>query len=119
MRLARLTIPVLVMALLAAPLAVQAQPPSKPARIGILWGASPAFSPQTDPTDRALVAGLQAHGYVAGQILAIELRTALGGGPNRFAALAADLVALGVDVIVTSTEVGATAAMNAPAPSRS
>ena len=44
--------------------------------------------------------------------MTIEFRTALGGGPAQFAPLAAELVALGVNVIVTSTEVGTTAVMN-------
>ena len=104
---------VVLLALFAAPLTLEAQQAGKPARIGILWGATPAFRPDTDPSDRALVAGLQAHGYVIGQNVAIEFRSALGGGPDRFAPLAAELVALGVDVIVTSTEVGTTAVMNA------
>jgi putative tryptophan/tyrosine transport system substrate-binding protein len=33
--------------------------PGKPARLGILYAASPAFLSETDPTSRALVAGLR------------------------------------------------------------
>jgi hypothetical protein len=48
---------VVILALLAAPLAIDAQPSGKPARLGILYGGSPAFSPETDPYDRGIVAG--------------------------------------------------------------
>src|SRR5262249_41442375 len=63
---------------------------------------------------RALLAGLQAHGYVLGQNLSIEFRSALGQvTPDPFPALAAELVRLGVDLIVTTTEPGVRAAQNA------
>ena len=50
MRLARLTVPALALALLASPLTLEGQPAGKTARVGILWGASPAFRPDTELT---------------------------------------------------------------------
>jgi ABC transporter substrate binding protein len=76
----------------------------------MLYGASPAFRPDTDPSDRAIAAGLRDHGYVVGQNVVVEFRSALGGGADRFQVLAAELVGLGVDVILTTTEIGASAA---------
>jgi putative ABC transport system substrate-binding protein len=93
--------------LLALPLAVMAQPSGKPARIGILYGASAAFSPETDPYDRGIVAGLRDHGYVVDQNVVIEFRSARGSIDDRLIrGLAADLIGLGCDVLVTSIEPG-------------
>jgi putative tryptophan/tyrosine transport system substrate-binding protein len=101
----------LIVTALAAPLVAAAQPPEKPARLGILYGASPAFAPETDYFDRGIVVGLRDHGYVVGQNLLIEFRSALGKvNPDPFPGLAAELVGLGVDVIVTTTEPGVIAA---------
>ena len=58
--------------LLAAPLVAGAQPANKLARVGILYFATSAFRPDTDPSDRAYVAGLRDHGYVVGQNVVIE-----------------------------------------------
>src|SRR5262249_39492172 len=63
--------------LLVAPLAIEAQPPGKVYRIGLLYGVT-GFDPSADPTERALVDGLRGHGYVIGQNLVIELRSAYG-----------------------------------------
>lgn len=106
---------VAVLALLAAPLAVEAQQPGKPARIGILYGGSPAFRPDTDLRDRAFVIGLRDHGYVVGQNVLIEFRSALGGTIDRFPPLAAELVGLGVDLIVVTIEPAVRAARDASA----
>ena len=106
MRLARLAdLAPLVLALLAAPLTADAQQAGKPARIGLLYSATAAFSPDTDTLDRALAAGLRDQGYVVGQNLMIEFRSARGQF-ERFPSLAAELVGLGVDVILTSDENG-------------
>ena len=81
----------------AWPLTARAQRPVRIYRIGIL---------ETLPRDRnkanysALLLGLHAHGYIEGQNLQIEYRSADGHG-DRFPALVADLVGLGVDLIVT------------------
>jgi len=83
--------------LLAAPLAAEAQAPVKVPRIGYLSALSP-----TDNTDilEAFRQGLHELGYVEGQTIAIEYRFA-EGRPERLPALAAELVRLKVDVIVT------------------
>src|SRR6476619_3607399 len=60
----------------------------------------------------ALRDGLRAHGYVEGQNLAIEYRSADGRG-ERFANLAAELVRLNLDLIVTRGTPAAFAARNA------
>jgi hypothetical protein len=115
MRFARLApLAALTVSFLALLWSAEAQPlPVKAARFGLLAGASPAFDPST-PDGRALLAGLQTHGYVVGQNLTIEFRSALGQvNPDPFPALAAELVGLGVDLIVTTTEPGVRAARNA------
>jgi putative tryptophan/tyrosine transport system substrate-binding protein len=75
-----------------------AQQPAKVFRIGIL---SPAGSPSTKPFD-ALRERLRELGYIDGANLAIEYRLA-AGDYSRLAAMAADLVRLPVDLIVTDT----------------
>jgi len=82
--------------LLAAPLAAEAQQADKMARIGYL-----AFNLAAgDPRIReAFLQGLRDLGYVEGRNLLIEYRDA-AGKTDRFPALAAELVALKVDVIV-------------------
>ena len=107
---------VAILALLAAPLVAGAQPANKLPRVGILYGASPAFHPDADPADRAFATGLRAHGYVIGQNVAIEFRSALGGTVDRFPTLAGELVGLGVDVIVVTIE-PAVRAVQATSPS--
>src|SRR6266478_659321 len=82
--------------LLAAPLAAGAQQPTKIARIGFL-------SLHVVPNHHLLEAfrqGLRDVGYVEGRNVVIEYRDA-EGKPERLQALAAELVALKVDVIVT------------------
>jgi putative ABC transport system substrate-binding protein len=83
--------------LLAAPLAAEAQAPAKIPRIGFLSASS-----STDPGKRieAFRQGLRELGYVEGQNIAIEYRFA-ENRPERLPALAAELVRLNVDVIVT------------------
>jgi putative tryptophan/tyrosine transport system substrate-binding protein len=95
--------------LLVAPLAADAQQPARPARIGYLAGAGPAFAPDSYNEHAAFVAGLREHGYIVGQNVLVEFRSALGGGVDRFGLLAAELVGLKLDVIVTTTEVGVNA----------
>ncbi|HEY3194755.1 MAG TPA: ABC transporter substrate-binding protein [Candidatus Dormibacteraeota bacterium] len=82
--------------LLGAPLAAEAQQAAKIARIGYL-----AFNLAAgDPRIReAFLQGLRDLGYVEGRNLLIEYRDA-AGKTERFPALAAELVALKVDVIV-------------------
>ena len=88
----------LVLALLAAPLVADAQPAGKVYRIGLLYGFA-GFDPSADPTERALVDSLREHGYVIGQNLVIELRSAYGKW-ERLPELAAELVRIPVDLIL-------------------
>ncbi len=87
----------LALSLLAAPIAAEAQAPAKVPRIGFLGAVWP-----TDDTDRleAFRQGLRELGYVEGQNIVIEYRFG-EGRPERLPALAAELVRLKVDVIVT------------------
>jgi len=83
--------------LLAAPLAAQAQQAAKVPRIGYL-----PFNLATSPyVLEAFRQGLRDLGYVEGRNLVIEYRDA-AGKPERLPALAAELVALKVDVIVAA-----------------
>jgi len=77
----------LTLSLLAAPRAAEAQPRATVPRFGILTPASEASPPLWE----ALRQGLRALGYVGGQNLLLEYRFA-AGQPERFAALAAELV---------------------------
>ncbi len=83
-----------VLLLLAAPLTAEAQQAAKVARIGYL-GANPAAAPHLREAFRQ---GLRDLGYVEGRNLVIEYRDA-EGKLERLPALAAELVALNVDVI--------------------
>ena len=85
----------LIIALLAAPLAAQAQPAGKVYRIGTLNLGSPSRSPLAE----AFWQGLRELGYVEGRNVIVEARWA-EGRPERLPGLAADLVRLKVDVIV-------------------
>ncbi len=87
----------LALGILAAPLTAAAQQPAKVPRIGFLTSSSP-----TDLAGRleAFRQGLRELGYVEGQTIAIEYRFG-EGRPERLPALAAELVRLEVDVIVT------------------
>ena len=84
--------------LLAAPLAAEAQAPAKVPRIGFLSVLSLTDNPHELEAFRQ---GLRELGYVEGQTIAIEYRFA-EGRPERLPALAAELVRLKVDVIVTA-----------------
>ena len=83
---------------LVAPLAAEAQQAAKSARIGYLATNLVAGDARTR---EAFLQGLHDLGYVEGVNLLIEYRDAAGKS-DRFPALAAELVALKVDVIVTS-----------------
>ena len=87
----------LTMALLAAPLAAEAQAPAKVPRIGFLTARSPTDLPHHLEAFRQ---GLRELGYVEGQTIAIEYRFG-EGRPERLPGLAAELVGLKVDLIVT------------------
>jgi putative tryptophan/tyrosine transport system substrate-binding protein len=95
-------------ALLATPLAADGQQAAKFARIGFL-ATNPAASPHRS---EAFLQGLRDLGYVEGRNLVIEYRDA-DGKADRLPALAAELVALKVDVIVASGTLAALAAKEA------
>jgi len=85
------------LALGAAPLAAEAQQAAKIARIGYLT-SSQGVNPHPPEAFRQ---GLRDLGYVEGRNLVIEYRDAEGNA-DRLPALAAELVALKVDVIVAA-----------------
>jgi putative ABC transport system substrate-binding protein len=117
MRLARLSALVIItLALLAAPLAADAQPAGKVYRIGFLHnGQPPPFGPPNPRSNfGAFRQGLFELGYVDGRDLVIESRFA-DGKADRLPALAAELVALQVDVIVAANTPSAKATKAATA----
>jgi putative tryptophan/tyrosine transport system substrate-binding protein len=65
----------LALGLFVAPFATDAQPPAKVPRIGFLLFSRPD-APQTQAAAEAFRQGLREHGWVEGQNLAIELKTA-------------------------------------------
>jgi putative ABC transport system substrate-binding protein len=98
MRLARLALlAILTLALLAAPLAAEAQGGTVP-RIGLLESGSLAGRA---PLWEAFRHGMRELGYVEGRTVSFEARGAEGKA-DRLPVLAAELVRLKVDVIVTS-----------------
>jgi putative ABC transport system substrate-binding protein len=86
-------------ALLAAPLAAEAQPAGKVPRIGVLVVSEPV-SP-TDPNVGAFRQGLRELGYLEGQNIAVEYRYAFGR-TQRAPELVAELIGLKPDVLVAS-----------------
>ena len=91
--------------MLAAPLAVEAQPMRKLPRVGILITANPRlYDPFVDELRRL--------GYVDGQNIVLEFRNA-EGRIERFPALAADLVRAGVHVTLAVSEASVRAAQQA------
>jgi len=89
----------LALAILVAPLAAHAQPLGKVFRVGVLTAG--AFGTFGLPLHhQAFKQRLQELGYVEGQNLALEVRDAEGQF-ERLPGLAAELVRLNVDVIVT------------------
>jgi putative ABC transport system substrate-binding protein len=101
---------VALLALLAAPLSADAQPVGKVFRIGILSTANP----RAVPLWLAFEQRLRELGYVEGQNIAIDFRNA-EGKVDRLAGLAAELVRLNADLIVTATDLGTRAAKVATA----
>ena len=87
----------LVFALLAAPCIAGAQRPTSGKRIGFLSPSTPAAAAAQIEGFRQ---GLREHGYVEGSNIAIEYRFAEGKF-DRLPSLAADLVTLRVDVLVS------------------
>jgi putative ABC transport system substrate-binding protein len=89
---------ILTLALLAAPLAVGAQPAGGIHRIGFLGNSTAALEANLV---RPFREGLRELGYIEGQNLVIEYRWA-EGKYERFPSLIAELLTLKVEVIVTA-----------------
>jgi putative ABC transport system substrate-binding protein len=102
---------ILTLALLAAPLAVEAQQAGKVYRLGVLSPAAPQPSGMYDGR-RDLVEVLRELGYVEGRNLEVERRYA-DGRVERLPALAAELVQRRVDVVVAFSPVAFRAAQEA------
>ena len=98
-------------ALLAAPLAAEAQQTQKAFRIGILGNISLA-EPEGARLWGAFIQGLRDLGYVEGKNVTIEWRIS-EGNYERLPDLAAELVRLKVDVIVVPADQNALAAEQA------
>jgi putative ABC transport system substrate-binding protein len=94
--------------LCVALLAAEAQPPTHVHQIGYLLGTTR----EQEPFVEAFLEGMRALGYVEGQNLVMEYRAA-EGQYERLPDLAAGLVRLKVDVIVTGSTPGALAAKQA------
>src|SRR5215470_2191086 len=99
MRLSRLFVVLIVVALCGS---AQAQQAKKVPHIGMLFAATPSANSQRLEAFRQ---GLREHGYVEEKDVLIEPRFAEGNF-DRLPALAADLVHLKVDVIVSATTPG-------------
>jgi putative tryptophan/tyrosine transport system substrate-binding protein len=93
---------------LAGPLAAGAQQLGKVTRLGVLW---PSSSVPASPRMESLRQGLRESGYIDGQNLAIELR--FSPDLERLRELAAELVRLQVNVIVSFGDGGPRAAQRA------
>jgi putative tryptophan/tyrosine transport system substrate-binding protein len=93
----------------ATPLYAESQQAAKMPRIGVLLTL---YSSAAEDAPQAFRQGLRALGYVEGQNIAIEWRSA-EGEYDRLATLAADLVRLKVDVVVVDVTRAARAAMQA------
>ena len=98
----------LLLTLLAAPIAAQTQQAVKVARIGWL-GLDPAGALHLRA---AFLEGLRDLGYVEGRNLMVESRYT-GGALERVPAVATELAALGLDVIVATNTPNALAAKHA------
>jgi hypothetical protein len=101
-----ITVLILLPAILAAPLAAEAQQSTRVPRIGFLSAA--AFHVSSPALD-ALRQGLRELGWVEGQDLVVDYRFAEGRS-DRLPYLAAELVQLKVDIIVAEATQGVAAA---------
>ncbi len=101
-----ISIVALMLGLLAAPLAAQAQEAARVYRVGFLSPGSPG------PTIHAFREGLREVGYVEGRSLIIEARFAEGRS-ERLPELVAEVIRLKVDVLVVGSTLGALAAKRA------
>ncbi len=89
--------------------AARAQKPARVARIGLL---SPSSASSISPLLQALHLGLRDHGWIEGKNIDFEYRYAEARN-DRLPELAADLVSLNVDVIVTTNTLATVATQKA------
>src|SRR5262245_44871701 len=112
----RLAVVLLCLALLAAPLAVEAQQPGKAPRVAIILGGPPLSAligqEPSDPLMRGFLEGLREQGYVDGQNIIIDRRSA-EGRLELVDELVASVMRSQADVIVTSTNTATRAAQRA------
>jgi len=103
----KLLLLILALAIVGAPLAAEAQQAAKVPRVGVLqvWSS-------VDPVVELIRQSLREVGYVEGQNIVIEFRLAEGKA-ERLPALAAELVQLKVDAILTFGDPGIRAAQQA------
>ena len=97
--------------LITVPLMIRAQQPAKVRRIGCILATSLATA-ETEGVTTAMVEGLRSLGWIEGQNLMIEWRSA-ENKYELYEKLARELVALKVDLIVTASVNAVTAAKNA------
>jgi putative tryptophan/tyrosine transport system substrate-binding protein len=100
------------LALLVAPLAVEAQPRGHIPVVGVLRPGDPSADSDPKSSLSAFRQGLRELGYVEGQTISLEYRFA-DWQWDRLPSLAAELVQLQPNVIVTNTTPGALAARQA------
>lgn len=89
-----------------------APPAGKVLQVGWLEGFREKFDADSVPVHRALAESLREQGYVLGRNFTLEYRSARGN-PDRLPELAAELVRLKVDVILTTGDNQTRAAMAA------
>ena len=102
----------LILGVFVAPTIAVAQPRGHIPLVGVLSPATPDDISQSGPGLHAFRQGLQELGYVEGQTIRLEYRFAAWQW-DRLPALAAELVQLKPDIIVTNTARGVVAAKQA------
>ena len=93
----------LVLAALVRPSPAEAQPTGRLPRVGVIWETSATTA---SPARTAFRQGLRELGYTEGQNILVEDRHA-GGRLDQISTLAAELIALGVDVLVVGGTIAA------------
>jgi len=96
--------------LAAAPLGIEAQQAEKVVRVGWFWLVAPT-SPEVQALYDLFLRGMRDRGWVEGRNMVIEAR--LAGRQERFPEVAAELVRVGVDVIVAVSPLAVAAAKKA------
>jgi ABC-type uncharacterized transport system substrate-binding protein len=114
MRRSAIGLIILALSLLVAQFAAEAQPRRLMPLVGVLTPYSPPPALTPHPDLDAFAQGLRQLGYVEGQTIRVEYRFAEHQS-DRLPALAAELVRLQPDVIVTHTALGVLAAQQATA----